>query len=406
MYFKACSWRFSKKIFSISATLWLLCSASAIAAPAKPQPQGFPVNPLEIKTDDPLLPSTSPPTVAEQQKLASALDELERQALAKLQAGDKLGAFELWNRELRLRRVLGLLPETQALGRVGAIAWSENERLQVQFITERLNTIWQQTKTQTQPDLQFLSMLGYAFQQVRVPKSAIDVYTQILSVQRQQQNSAAIETTLQTMAELHLSWFDYPQAIASFNELLKLATASGDRPKQLSYLQQLSYIYDRAKQRQESISTKQQLITLYQQQNLLTDIPPLHLAIASDYESLGQLQEAFTSYQLAYTSAWALQQFFQAGDALRRLISLYSSQGQTEEALQASQILLQADEQAVNTYGMMNTYDRIGQINFKLGRYPEALSAFQNGLELAKQLQYQEEYFSGQIAQVNQRIPK
>lgn len=404
MYFKACSWLFIKKIFSLSAAVWLLCSANAIAAPAKPQ-QEFPVNPLELKINDPLLPATSPPTAAEQQKLAQALDELSSQAQAQYNAGDKLGALAIWNRELRLRRVLGLRVETQALGRVGAIAWSDNERLQVQFVTERLNTIWQQNKAQPKADLQFLSTLGYAFQQIRVPKSALEVYTQILNIQKQQ-NSAAVENTLQTIAQLHLSWFDYPQAIVTYNELLKLAQANSDRSRVVSYLQQLAYIHDRAKQYKEAVATKEQLLALYQQQNLVNEVPLLHLAIASDYEALGQIAQAFTNYQSAYTSAWALQQFYQAGDALRKLIDLYNSQGQTAEALQTSQILLQADEQAANIYGMMNTYDRIGQLNVKLGRYPEALSAFQNGLDLAKQLQYREDYFTGQIAQINQRIPK
>ena len=172
------------------------------------------------------------------------------------------------------------------------------------------------------------------------------------------------------------------------------AKSKSDRPGELAYLRQLAYIYDKSKQRPQAIDTKQQLLGIYQQEKLLTEMPALHLAIASDYEVLGQLEQAFASYQQAYTSAWALQQFFQAGDALRKLVALYNSQDQVDEALQTSQILLQADEQAVNVYGMMNTYDQIGQINIKRGNYPEALAAFQNGLDLAKQLQYQENYFT------------
>ncbi len=383
------------------STMWLVSSTGAIAAPTTP-PAEFPVNPLEINIPDPLLPSPSP-TPAEQKNLSAALDELNTQAQAKLNAGDKLGAFETWNRELRLRRVLGFLSETQALGRVGAIAWTENERYQVQVITQRLDAILQQVKSSE--DLQLLTALASAFEQVRVPKSALAVYSQILAIQ-QQQNSAAVEETLQTIAELHLSWFDYPQAVASYNQLLSLAKAKGDRPGELAYLRQLVYIYDQSKQRQQAVEAKQQLLALYQQEKLLTAIPQLHLAIANDYEILGQLEQAFASYQQAYTSAWALQQFFQAGDALRKLVALYRSQDQIDEALQTSRILLQADEQAVNLYGMMNTYDQIGQINLKKGSYPDALAAFQNGLELAKQLQYQEDYFSQQIALVDKQIPK
>jgi tetratricopeptide (TPR) repeat protein len=389
------------KLF-ISATFWLFIGTNATSAPAKTPPAEFPVNPLEIKTSDPLLTSPTP-TPEEQKNLSVALDELNIQAQARLNAGDKLGAFETWNRELRLRRVLGFLAETQALGRVGAIAWTENEPYQVQVITQRLEAISQQQKSSK--DLQLLTALASAFEQVRVPKSALAVYNQILAIQ-QQQDTVAAEETLQTIAELHLSWFDYPQAIVSYNQLLTLAKAKSDRPGELKYLQQLAYIYDRSKQRQQAVDTKQQLLVIYQQEKLLTEIPALYLEIATDYEVLGQLEQAFAAYQQAYTSAWTLQQFFQAGDALKKLVALYSSQGQIDEALQTSRILLQADEQAVNVYGMMNTYDQIGQINLKKGDYPKALEAFQNGLDLAKQLQYQEDYFTQQIALVDKQIPK
>lgn len=385
----------------ISAAFWLGIGTNAIAAPKTP-PAEFPINPLEIKTPDPLLPSPTL-TPAEQKNLSVALDELNNQAQAKLNAGDKVGAFEIWNRELRLRRVLGFLAETQALGRVGGIAWTENQPYQVQVITQRLDAISQQLKPSN--DLQLLTALASAFEQVRVPKSALAAYNQILAIQ-QKQDSIAAEETLQTIAELHLSWFDYPQAVASYNQLLSLAKAKSDRPGELAYLQQLAYIYDRAKQRAQAVEIKQQLLAIYQQEKLLTQIPALQLAIANDYKVLGQLEQAFTNYQQAYTSAWGLQQFFQAGDALRELVALYRSQDQIDEALQTSQILLQADEQAVNVYGMMNTYDQIGQINIKRGNYSEALAAFQNGLDLAKQLQYQEDYFSQQIALVDKQISK
>ncbi len=387
------------KLF-VSAAFWL-CIGPNASAQSKTPPAEFPVNPLEITTPDPLLPSPSP-TPEEQKNLAVALEQLNTQAQAKLIAGDKLGAFETWNRELRLRRVLGYLAETQALGRVGAIAWTENERYQVQVITQRLDAISQQLKSSN--DLQLLTALASAFEQVRVPKSALAVYNQILALQPQ--GSAAAEETLQTIAELNLSWFDYPQAIASYNQLLSIAKAKSDRPGELAYLQQLVYIYDQSKQRQQAVETKQQLLTIYQQEKLLTEVPKLYLAIATDYEVLGQLEQAFASYQQAYTSAWALQQFFQAGEALRKLVALYRSQDQVDEALQTSQILLQADEQAVNVYGMMNTYDQIGQINVKRGNYSEALAAFQNGLDLAKQLQYQQDYFTQQVEAANKQISK
>ena len=58
-----------------------------------------------------------------------------------MQAGDTEQAFKIWNRELRLRRYLGMLSEIQALERVGGIAYTKNNRQQIGYITQRLQTI-------------------------------------------------------------------------------------------------------------------------------------------------------------------------------------------------------------------------------------------------------------------------
>ena len=54
----------------------------------------------------------------------------------------------------------------------------------------------------------------------------------------------------------------------------------------------------------------------------------------------------------------------------------------------------------------MTTYDQIGQIYLERTNYSEALAAFQKGLELAKQLNYQEDYFTKQVEQANQQLHK
>ncbi len=397
------------RLLPVAFMCWLSVSSSAIALAdsKKPKTEESFFNPLEIATPDPLLPQQNRPlTQQERLKLQRALNELNQQAAAKLAAGDNAGAFAIWNRELRLRRALGFQEEVEALGRVGEVAWSENQRSQVQVITRRLQAIGQQTQSQTGDNLRLLRSLGLAFQQVREPKSAIAVYEQILAAERQRRDAAAVEATLRTIAELHLSWFDYPQAAATYEELLNLATARSDRPSQVTYLQQLDYIYEKARQYQQALAIKQKLAEIYQSQQQINLLPALRLTIAADYRTLGQLQPAFQTYQEAYASAWALQQYSLASDALRQLITLYRSQGQIDEALQTSQILLESEQLGSNWYGMMTTYDQIGQIYLKRANYSQALTAFQRGLELAQQLKYQENYFAGQIQQINQRLAK
>ncbi len=52
----------------------------------------------------------------------------------------------------------------------------------------------------------------------------------------------------------------------------------------------------------------------------------------------------------------------------------------------------------------MSSYDKIGEIYLEQNAYPQALSAFQQGLKLANQLKYKEDYFTRKIESVNQKI--
>lgn len=401
-------------IVIVTATIFLSNSLTLAQSQKPKPPDKFPPNPLEFTTPDSLLPRSpkdkKPLTPEERQKLEPALDKLNQQAAAKLQAGDQVAAFEIWNRELRLRRFLGFLAEVQALSRVGAIAWNQNDRQEVLYITERLQAIQKQTQKEeksTTIDLELWRSLGQAYQNLRSPKQAVQAYNQVLLAVRQQKDTTAIVETLKTIGELHLSWFDYRQAAPIYEELLSLATSQGESVNELAYLQQLAEIYAQTEQPQQSLNVLNKLVEIYINENNLLKIPELKLAIASDYESLAKtdpnlLVEAFKNYQEAYTTAWQLQEYVRAGEALQKLIALYRSQGQIDEALEASQILVDTQTQAANFYTVMQAYDQIGQLYLERKEYPQALTAFQKGLELAQQLKHQEAYFTEQI----KKLPK
>lgn len=403
-----------RRLIVIVTAAILFSSSLTLADSKKPKvPDEFPPSPLEITTPDPLLPrlpkDKQPLTLEEQQKLEPALDALNQEAAAKLQAGDQVAAFEIWNRELRLRRFLSSSLEVQALSRVGAIAWKQNDSQEVQYITQRLQAIQKQVQSQkktAQIDLELWRSLGQAYQNVRSPKLALEAYDQVLLVVRQQKDTTALVEILKTIGELDLSWFDYRKAAPIYEELLGLATSVGERVNEVTYLQRLAEIYEQTNQPQQSLNVLNKLAEIYVNENNLTEIPKLKLAIASDYESLAKqdpnlLLEAFKNYQEAYTTAWQLREYVRAGEALQKLIALYRSQGQTEEALQASEILVQIEAQAANFYGLMQAYDQIGQLYLERKEFPQALTAFQKGLELAQQLKHQEAYFTGQIEKVS-----
>ncbi|MEH2196501.1 MAG: tetratricopeptide repeat protein [Nostoc sp.] len=403
-----------RRLIVIVTAAILFSNSLTLAQTKKPKPPDkFPPSPLEITTPDPLLPrlpkDKQPLTLQEQQNLEPALSTLNQEAAAKLQAGDKVTAFEIWNRELRLRRFFGPLAEVQALSRVGAIAWKQNDKEEVQYILQRLQAIQKQEKSQkktAQVDLELWRSLAQAYQDVRSIKLAVEAYDQVLLVVREQKDPIALVQILETMGELHLTWFDYTKAAPVYEELLGLATSQGEQINELTYLQRLAYIYEQTKQPQQSLNVLNRLVEIYVSENNLTQIPELKLAIASNYESLAKkdpnlLLKAFQNYQEAYTTAWQLLEYVRAGEALQKLIALYRSEGQIDEALQTSEILVQIQTQAANFYGVMQAYDQIGQLYLERKDFPQALTAFKKGLEIAQQLKYKEAYFTGQIEKIS-----
>jgi len=386
--------------------VWHLCISGTLAKDKKFEDlDKFPPNPLEITTTDPILPNLSKKrqlTSAELEKLKTDLDELNQEAQMTLQGEDKDKAFEIWNRELRLRRYLGTLAELEALSRVGEIAWNQNEREEVQYISQRLQAIQSQMGKQKSTDLQLWKSLGNAYEKIRLPKLAISVYEQILILVKQQQDLSGEIETLKTIGELHLSWFDYSQAANVYQRLLNLAINQGDKINELAYLQQLAYIYAEEKQPQTAIDILNKLAQVYTREQNFDQIPTLKLAIAANYELLAKAnpnfkQQAFDNYQEAYTIAWQLGQYARAAEALQKLIAFYRSQQQIAAALQTSQILIETETLANNFYGLMSAYDQIGNLYLERREYPQALTAFEKGLEIAQQLKYRESYFTQQI---------
>ncbi|NET00427.1 MAG: tetratricopeptide repeat protein [Sphaerospermopsis sp. SIO1G1] len=394
--------------------LWSLFSALALGENKNLQQMDrFPPSPLEVTTDDPLVRSSvkqQPLTAEELVKLETDLDRLNQQATSKFQEGDKQNALDIWNRELRLRRFLGLQSEVEALSRVGEITWRENEGRQVIYITQRLQSIDKQMITEKNTNLQLWQSLAQAYQKIRVPKLAILAYEQVLSLVKQQKNIDAEIDTLTVIGNLHLSRFNYSQAATTYQQLLNIAISRSDKIQEVEYLQELIYIYNRGEKRQKAIKVLSQLATIYRRNNNVYALLPLKIAIAENYQSLAQenpkfLQSALNNYQEAYVTAWNSKSYVFASEALQKLTELYRDQNQIDEAIQTSQILLETQTLTNNSYGLMQAYDQIGQLYLEKQDNQKALLAFQNGLEIATKIQYQEEYFTQKVGSLSNNKP-
>ncbi|MBE9044180.1 tetratricopeptide repeat protein [Pleurocapsales cyanobacterium LEGE 10410] len=363
--------------------------------------QTQPVNPLEVEVkNDPLIPdrpSKRELTSLEKYRIGQTILELDRTAKAELEQGNTEVAFELWYRQLRLSRVLDPVKEIESLGKIGAIAWQENRGRDVRNIAERLIMI-QEGTAEKSLSYELLERLATAYQQVRYLDKATEIYQQLLRNSRRKDDLAAIEEDLVALGKLYLARFDYRQAAAIYQELLALSDRQSE--KQTIYLNTLVNIYDRTAQTERAIAVRQRLIQQYDDTQL-NKIADLEIAIARDYQTSNQTERAIAAYNRAFKTASQTKRLATASDALSELGKLYRESERIDEAIASYIKLLQVQQQSLNYYGLINTYDTIGKLYLKSGQPTKARQSFQQGLELAKSLNYRVEYFNNQIQQSN-----
>ena len=416
-------------------------------------------NPLELTEPDPLLPEPDRElSDTERRTLDRALDELNAQATAEFAAGNVLEAFELWNRELRLRRYIDPISEVEALGRVGGKALDEGNFVQLQLVSARLRQI---QETQLEPDeceddeeratvdLDLLQALGVAYDRVGAPERAVPLLQQVLAESRRRQDTRQEEETLNDLARISLDALDYPAAAQSYEDLLTLAKFRKDTDSEATYLQQLAFAYQKMQQLllpldrqreilQRSIEVQRRIVALIEQQiqtpATQAEIVDLRLEIGADYVQLSRIEteiatelqaqnqteladRSFASaetnirfaeqiYRETYVFSWSLQQFYRASEALTQLGALYESLDRFSEAVQVYQTQLDVLQLARDRYGMTIAYDRMGKIFLATGAYPQALQAYQNALAIAQQLGDRQDYFAVQIERIQQRSPR
>jgi len=411
--------------------LWLCAGSIASAQTNPPGLDQFSPNPLEITTPDPLTPASESLSSTQRDELTAALEQLNLEAATKLQAGDGAGAFEIWFRELRLRRYLGPAAEIAALSRVGSVAWSNSKNLELQLITKRLQAIQKQVKSQVPVNTELLPALAAAFQQVRAKGPTVEVYQEILENARQNQDILAQGQILKAIALIHVNWLSYDKAALVYEELATLiqenralfaansavpnsAVVAGNGappqpvtpPTEVDTLRQLAYVYQQSKQPLKAIAAREKLTSVYLNLQNASAIPALKFAIATDYQTIGQINLAAQYYQEAYNLAVPIQQYAQASEALEKLALLYRSQKQWEPTLRIYQMQLLLEERAYNFYGLMNAYDNIGQVYQEMTAYDKALEAYQKGLEVAKRLGHRQEYFAKKVQKVNKQLQR
>ena len=373
--------------------------------------QTEPFDPLATPQEDPLLPPLNVPrelTPLEKTRIKNAIVEIDLEAQEQLAQRNIEPAFELWFRQLRLQRALGLAEEITDLGRIGAIAWKENRGEELRIIAQRLSVIEQEITINKEQDLELLTSLGNAYQQVRYLDRSVNIYEQVLAAIRQQENEELEEKLLVILGELYLAKFDYQEAGIVYEELL--ATTSENTTnltedeviQQDTYLLKLVNIYDNSAQPAKAITIKKQLVEKYTQEQQPEKIASLKISLAADYQAINEIELARISYQEAFILAQYLQQIALANEALEKLAILYQTNNQLTLATQTYLQLFDIQEQANNSYAMLDICDRLGNLYRLQNDDNQALKFYSRGLEIAQLLNYRTDYFQDQINQVNQ----
>lgn len=424
-------WQTAKLLFILSSGYFVGVAPQAFAQQINPQlRQDFLADPLAEEPRDPLLPSLSVEreySPLEEQTIDARLDELNQQAQQLLTQGQENEAFELWRRELKLRRVLGTQAEFETIQQIATLAWREQRPIEVQLLTLRTREIWQAIQTslgmrspdstfappvnQSEPtdslisgattvDIATLTDIAETFVTLRDIQSAIAVYTQLIEL------SAARGETLTAqqiaLADLHLEWFQFAEAADLYLLLLDGARAADNQQQEIAYLEKLIYSYEQAKSLPNAVRAQTDLIELYQGQGENEKLPGLLVAIAQNYQTLNLPNSAIEYYRSAYAAAQRFDQFSFSAQVLKDLGALYSSLALTDEALGAYSLLILVEQQAYNDYGIMNAHDQIGQLQRRRGNNFEALKAFERALVFATNLNLHQDYFIEQIESVAQ----
>jgi len=374
----------------------------AEAEPEETPEDEFPPNPLELTEPDPLLPNPvveRPLSPLELYFLRQALNGLNLEAQAQLAAGNRQQAFQIWYRELRLRRVLGYEEEIPALGRVGEYAWSEGESEAVQLITARLEEIEQDLQQQEPRNFPQLLAIADSYSVLRNYNAAVRLYEQILEQARERGDTAVEESTLISLGDLHLGWFYFAEAAEVYEELLERARQRGDRVREQDILTQLAYAYQQGENYERAIAILQQLVEWYRETDP-SRLPPLQLALGNSYRQLEQLVPAANAYQAAYAAALAQQQWGYASDALRQLADLYQALGRPDDALVVYRLLQSVQLESYDRFGIMEVFGSMGQIYQEQGQTGEAIASYRQALQLAEQMDYpgRVRYFQEQLA--------
>jgi tetratricopeptide (TPR) repeat protein len=364
----------------------------------------FLADPLQDAPRDPLLPRPPVPrplSPLELLALEQALNQLALEAEALVAAGEVDQARQVWRREIRLRRLLGIDQELAAIDRVGRVLRDRTATQDLQLYSVRLDEI--RAELALPGDRDRLEGMAATYVVLGNVNAAAEIHRALADAAQMAGNASEYRLQLEILAGLQADWFQFNEAAQVYGELVALAAADPQRDRENRYLGLQADNLEQAQDLTGAIALQQRLLTLYQgDDSLWPQIAPLQHRVAHNYQTLGDLDTAARQYQAAYANAIDQGQLEVATNAVTDLAEIYKTLGRQADVVYLYEQLLLVSQQAHSAYGMMNAYDQLGQVHEQLGATPSALAAYREGLVLARVLGTRQAYFEAQIARLTE----
>ncbi|MGF1458637.1 MAG: tetratricopeptide repeat protein [Leptolyngbyaceae cyanobacterium] len=392
----ACSaWRQWLLAIALTVTGWGAMPLIAWAQLSPVLVDQFLSDPELTEPRDPLLPElpvVRPLSPLEKSALEVELDELAEEAETLYQAGRIEAAFELWLREVRLRRILGYEAELEAIQRVGLRAWENSRGEDVQLITLRLRQIQTDLLSEAPLDIERLEEVVAAFEVLRDVDAAVAVYETLIVRAAQRGDRDERQRLLENLASLRESWFRFAVAGETYQTLLN-SLDSDENLKEIEYLKGAIRNYQDAGDLSTTITYQRRLVRQYEATLQPRPIPSLTLAIARNLRALDNLDQAQTFYSTTYTTALTQGQTDVASDALQDLTELYLEQEKLADVIYLYQQRIAVERLSYNGYGLMQTFDQLGQFYEAQAQPEAAIAVYKEALIIAEHLNYRDGYF-------------
>lgn len=368
----------------------------------------FLADPLTDDPRDPLLPTPTvdrPLSPLELLALEQALDQLAREAETLAETEDSEAAQELWMREVRLRRLLGLDAELEAIDRVAQWLRDRSATQALQLLSLRLDQITPSLDLAHHEDREQLERITAIYATLGSVETAANLRRSLANAALDRGDTQEHQAQLEALALLYAEWFYFPEAAATYGELVALVADHGAAHQQddvIRFLVGQIENLDFAQKFEAALMAQQQLLERYRaEETRWNQVAGLQYAMAQNHLRLGDLESASRQYQVAYTNAIEGEQFEIAAQTLRGLADLYRQLEQWPDVDYLYQQLLAVERQALDAYGLMDTFDHLGQLYEQTDNPVGALQAYTEGLALAQQLHHRQDYFTEQIQRLS-----